>query len=178
MRIIAGSSRGRRLKTPKGDRIRPTSDRVRESLFSILGDLGDLHVIDGFAGTGALGLEALSRGARHATFIERDKKAQRLIAENIAICKVEARSTLVRGEFEEKILTRRTADLIFLDPPYDTASSRLLDAIATSGCLSEGGLVVLEQASREELLEARGWELEDERVYGETRLTFYRPTES
>ena len=149
MRVIAGRWKGRRLKTPKWEGLRPTSDKLRETLFNILAPRIDgARVIDGFAGTGALGLEALSRGAAHVTFIERDRRAAALIEENARMCGVEGGYTIVCSDF----LSWRGGeaggfDLILLDPPYDIGNVHdVLDRAA--GLLSEDGLLVLERATR------------------------------
>ena len=153
MRVIAGSLKGRQLKAPTWDGLRPTSDKLRETLFNILTPrIADARVLDGYAGTGALGIEALSRGAAHVTFVDRDRRAAALIAGNVAACGVERGYTIECGELVA-VLRRAPAgagfDLILLDPPYDIANTRdVLDAAA--GRLSRGGLVVLERATRRE----------------------------
>lgn len=152
MRIIAGDCKGRRLATPTWDGLRPTSDKLRETLFNILSPrVAAAQVLDGFAGTGALGLEALSRGAAHVTFVERDRRALTLIARNSAACRAEGRYTIVSGEVITVLRSGRGAhfDLVLLDPPYEYAATHdLLDAAAAR--LREGGLIVLERATRRE----------------------------
>jgi len=153
MRIIAGHFKGRRLKTLKGMALRPTSDKLRETLFNVLAPrIEGARVLDGFAGTGAIGLEALSRGAAHVTFVERNLGAATLIEENAAMCTVAGRYTIARGDFVTLVphLGRDGAfDLVLLDPPYDIANVRdVLDAAGR--VLAEGGLVVLERAARHE----------------------------
>ena len=146
MRIISGKFRGRRLECPKLV-TRPTLDRVREALFSILGDVSGLCVVDLYAGSGALGLEALSRGARHVTFVEQDRRAAALIRENVASCDATADYTVETGDVATLLRRHRAAfDLIWLDPPYDGDSSEALAAAA--GALAADGLVVLERATR------------------------------
>src|SRR6187399_3240375 len=151
MRVIAGSLKGRRLKTPDWEGLRPTSDKLRETLFNILAPRIDgARVLDGYAGTGALGIEALSRGAAHVTFIDRDRRATALIAANLTACEVEQGYTIECGEIVAA-LRRAPAgagfDLILLDPPYDIANMRdVLDVAA--GRLSADGLLVLERATR------------------------------
>lgn len=182
MRIIGGANRGLRL-TPvgKGDsaaHLRPTSDRVRESLFNVLegGKLGvsieGAHVLDLFAGTGALGLEALSRGATHVTFVESGKTALRLLQSNIEKMRREASVRVLKQDV--KRIGRNTGapvQLVFLDPPYgkglgDTA----LHAAVTGGWLADGALVVWEEQS--EVVPPPGFEQREARRYGETWLTF------
>ena len=155
MRVIAGRYKGRRLKPPTWEGLRPTSDKLREALFNILAPrIAGARVFDGYAGTGAVGIEALSRGAAHVTFAEQDRRASALIAANVAVCDGAADYTIETGDVAT-LLRRRTVkgrpaafDVIWLDPPYDSDSSDALDAAA--GALAPGGLVVLERASRRE----------------------------
>lgn len=152
MRVIAGRLKGRRLGAPTWEGLRPTSDRLRETLFNVLAPrIGGARVLDGYAGTGALGIEALSRGARHVTFVEHDRRAAALIARNLAACGVEGDYTIERGDVVSVL--RRSAgtgfDLILLDPPYDLANvETALEAAA--GALDARGLIVLERATRRE----------------------------
>jgi 16S rRNA (guanine966-N2)-methyltransferase len=178
MRVIAGDLKGRRLEAPTWEGLRPTSDKLRETLFNVLGPrVAGARVVDGFAGTGALGIEALSRGAAHVTFVERDPRALRLIASNLERCRVEAgRYAIIRGDFLSVAQARREgtrADLVLLDPPYDL--SGVEDAIAASGVLlGPAGLVVLEHARRRESPAAAGG-LSRVRVLtsGDSALSFY-----
>ena len=153
MRVIAGTFKGRRLKAPTWDGLRPTSDRLRETLFNIVAArLEGARVLDGYAGTGAVGIEALSRGAAHVSFVETNPRAAALIESNLALCGVERGYTIHRGDVAA-VLRRLPAgaefDLILLDPPYDADMvTPALEAAAAS--LSPGGLVVLERATRRE----------------------------
>ena len=149
MRVIAGRYKGRRLKTPTWDRLRPTSDRLRETLFNILaGRIPGARVLDGFAGTGAVGIEALSRGAAHVTFVERDPRAVALIEANLSGCGVEADYNVARGDLVTALRSERGVfEVILLDPPYDLHPiSPTLEAAAAH--LSADGLLVLERATR------------------------------
>src|SRR5438034_3952106 len=126
MRVIAGSLKGRRLKSPTWEGLRPTSDKLRETLFNVVGSrVVGARVIDGYAGTGAVGIEAISRGAAHVTFVESDRRAQALIAENLSACRIETGYTMVRSTAARAwaSLVADPAftpfDLILLDPPYD-----------------------------------------------------------
>jgi 16S rRNA (guanine966-N2)-methyltransferase len=152
MRIIAGEFKGRRLETPRWDGLRPTSDKLRETLFNILAPrVTGARVADGFAGTGAIGLEALSRGAVHVLFIERDRRAAALIGRNAAACRTEGRYTIEHGDVAAVLRRQPDAafDLILLDPPYDYADVHdVLDVSAAR--LAQGGLIVLERATRRE----------------------------
>jgi 16S rRNA (guanine966-N2)-methyltransferase len=152
VRVIAGQLKGRRLKAPTWEGLRPTSDKLRETVFNILAPrVAGARVLDGYAGTGALGIEALSRGAAHVTFVDRDRRAARLIAGNLAACGVTAGYTIECGDLGQ-VLSRQAGapfDLILLDPPYDIANlSAALEAAARY--LAPGGLVVLERATRRE----------------------------
>jgi 16S rRNA (guanine(966)-N(2))-methyltransferase RsmD len=153
MRVIAGTLKGRRLKVPTGDGLRPTSDKLRETLFNIVAArVGDAHVLDGYAGTGAVGIEALSRGARHVSFIESNPRAVALIEANLALCGVERGYTIHRGDVAS-VLRRLPAgasfDLILLDPPYD--ADTVMQALeAAAAALRPDGLIVLERATRRE----------------------------
>ncbi len=151
MRIIAGRLKGRRLAAPTWDGLRPTSDKLRETLFNILAPrVAGARLLDGYAGTGAIGIEALSRGAADVAFVERDRRAATLIARNLAACGVTEGYTIDCGDLVAVLERRRLEapfDLIVLDPPYDLANpGAALEASA--GCLAADGLLVLERASR------------------------------
>jgi len=179
MRIIAGKFRGRTLasvgKGDAGAHLRPTTDRVRESLFSMLsggrfGDpITDAHVLDFFAGTGALGLEALSRGAAHATLVDDGRKALSLIHENIAKCRAEADTTVVRRD-ATRLGAGTPHDLIFLDPPYGKGlGEKALSAATDGGWIASGALIVWEESA--EIIPPHGVELLESRRYGETVIS-------
>jgi 16S rRNA (guanine(966)-N(2))-methyltransferase RsmD len=151
LRVIAGEFKGRRLKTPKWDGVRPTSDKLRETLFNILATrIVGATVLDGYAGTGALGIEALSRGASHVTFVEKDRRAAALIEENAQMCGLKGGYTIANGDFlASRPRVAGSFDLILLDPPYDIGDVySVLDRAAS--LLSPDGLLVLERASRVE----------------------------
>ena len=174
MRIIAGRYKGRRLKAPHWDGLRPTSDKLRETLFNILAPrIEGARVLDGYAGTGAVGIEALSRGAAHVTFVERDRRARALIEENLAGCGVE-RDYTIRGEDVAAALSHERGgayDVILLDPPYDSATAGVLDAAARA--LIPGGLIVLERATRREPDEPSTLERVRDVKSGDSTLTFF-----
>ena len=177
MRIISGSARGRRLAAPKGDRVRPTTDRVRESLFSILGDVRGDVVVDGFAGTGALGCEALSRGAKECVFVDVHQASVALVRENVGRIDAKDRSRVLKGSFPKVVGgIAGEVDLVFLDPPYgkDALVGECFEAMAQASCVVEGTLVVLEQEVDDALPEHEGFACEDTRVYGRTRVTWWR----
>lgn len=154
MRIIAGELKGRRLKAPTWDGLRPTSDKLRETLFNLLAPrISGARVLDVFAGTGAVGLESLSRGAARVGFIEQDRRAAGLIAENVRLCGVENRCAIIRGRAEQALQHRLDDDpfdVVVLDPPYDFEPlAAVLDAAIRH--VAPGGLLVLEHAFRREL---------------------------
>ena len=178
MRIITGSARGTRLKTPAGDGTRPTADRTREALFSMLGArVYDAQVLDLFAGTGALGLEALSRGAECAVLVDRTTHA--VMEENIRRTKMANRAEIRRGDVYGQVAALadegRTFDLIFADPPYACGdNARVLAAVDAAALLSSDGLFVLEQGAGETVIEHSGrLSLVRERRYGAARVCFY-----
>lgn len=178
MRVIAGRFKGRRLKPPTWEGLRPTSDKLRETLFNILaGRIEGARVVDGFAGTGAVGIEAVSRGAAHVTFVDDDRRAAALTAANINVCGAGASVTIETGDVAT-VLRRHTAafDVIWLDPPYGHDSSEALEAAA--GALAPGGVVVLERATRREPpVPAALVRIRDVKS-GDSTLTFFARTDS
>ncbi len=180
MRIITGTARGCRLKTPKGMATRPTADRIKESLFNILGGrVYDAQVLDMFAGTGALGLEALSRGAEHGVFV--DKATSKLIAENAEHTHLADRAEILKGDvffaMQRFIAGGRMFDLIFCDPPYHLGlSQRALELIDSSSLLKPGGLLIIEHGKDEnEYPEVKSLEVIRNQAYGAvTQITIYQ----
>ena len=152
MRIVAGEYRGRALKSPTWDGLRPTSDRLRETLFNILGpSVRGARVLDRYAGTGAIGIEAISRGAASVTFVERDPRAVKLIAANLAALGVgdDAKPVIIRAGLADAVarLDGQVFDLIILDPPY--AHDAATEALTSAGALAAAGTrVVIEHAAR------------------------------
>jgi 16S rRNA (guanine966-N2)-methyltransferase len=176
MRVIAGRFKGRTLAGPKRARLRPTSDRLRETLFNILAPrLPGARLLDGYAGTGAVGIEALSRGAAHVVFVERDRQALALIRENLRRCGVTERYTIVSRDAREASAdpALQHFDIVFLDPPYDLPDvDRALDA--GRNVVAPGGLLVFEHAVRRDLPRAVGCLIERRQVRaGDSMLTFY-----
>jgi 16S rRNA (guanine966-N2)-methyltransferase len=171
VRVVAGSFKGRRLATPKGTRTRPTADRVREALFSMLGDVSGARVLDLYAGSGALGIEALSRGADGAVFVERDPRAVAAIERNLAAVGVDA--TVARQDVL-RFLARAegTFDLVFCDPPYDSAS-RLAGSLAERlpALTAEDARIVTESDKRNPL--QLPFPLLTDRTYGGTRIAIH-----
>lgn len=176
MRIIAGKAGGRRLVSPETRLIRPTPDRAREAVFSILGDVRGAIVVDGFAGTGALGCEAISRGAEACYFIDSRDEAIAIIEENLEVIDARKQGIVLKGDFASQLLMiDEDPDLWLLDPPYNKGlGEAALEAMASAACVTDRALVVLEQEENEPLPDVDGFELEDQRVYGRTRVSFWR----
>jgi 16S rRNA (guanine966-N2)-methyltransferase len=181
MRVIAGRFGGRRLMAPRGRAPRPTSDRVREALFSMLGDLEGAVVLDLFAGTGALGIEALSRGAAKAVFVEREQAALAVLGSNLQTLglgeeQAEVRGGEALGALRAARARGETYDLVFVDPPYGRARE-LGDAVAVElpGLLEPGGRVVVESSRRSPV--ALPLTVVGQRTYGDTTITIHRQPE-
>lgn len=182
MRIVGGEFRGRTLAAPRSDAIRPTSDRTRESLFNILAHaypeaLDGGRVLDLFAGTGAVGLEALSRGARAALFVEQGVEGRGLLHSNIEALGVIGRAKIFRRDATALggVGTMEPFGLLFADPPYGKGlGERALDAAARGGWLVDGALAILEERADIQPAAIDGFALLDERGFGDTRMHFYR----
>jgi len=182
MRITGGRLRGRRLASFKGLEIRPTSDRVREAIFDLLGHhLAGEKVLDLFAGTGSLGIEALSRGAARALFIDRSPKARELIVKNLQLCGLESQAAVLlkdlsKGFPRKHRLLEEKMDLVFVDPPYRMGMLLpVLEELCSLGILGSPATLVA-QSEQKEVLPPRVSSLEmvKSRIYGETRITLYR----
>lgn len=181
MRVIAGSARGRQLLAPKSLRVRPTADRVKEALFSILvsrlGELSGMRVLDVFAGTGNLGIEALSRGAEYALFIDSHRESAEIIRRNLELTRFTEQGKIVVQEAAAalKWLARGEAPfhLVFLDPPYSEGhTQRLLEILSTSPLIDTGSTVVAEFSAKEDVPTSFGRLVESERrIYGDTALS-------
>lgn len=185
MRIVAGKHRGRPLMAPAGNAVRPTSDRARESVFNILVHgipdfaIEGASVVDVFAGTGALGLEALSRGARHATFVDSDPAALHVVRQNAARLGEWRAVTLLRLDAVRlpppALAVKAPCRLAFLDPPYgQNLVPPALAGLASKGWLEKGAVVVAEIGAQEPFEPPKGFALVDERTYGAARLVFLR----
>lgn len=187
MRIIAGSRRGRVLAAPAGPATRPTADRVRQALFDMLlhapwgghALLADAHVLDAFAGTGALGLEALSRGAAHATFFETDRMALAALRANIRTCRWEQECTVLARDVTRTPQAPRPASLLFLDPPYHkNLVPQTMTALHAAGWVAPGALAVVETARDEahpyDPAEGAHPTLLAERQHGAARLSIWQ----
>ncbi|SIO03651.1 16S rRNA (guanine966-N2)-methyltransferase [Parasphingorhabdus marina DSM 22363] len=179
MRIIAGDWRGRNIVAPKGDTTRPTADRTRERLFSMLtsrlGDFADLQVLDLFSGSGALGLEALSRGAAHCTFVEQDREALAALEKNITTLDAATRSDVRIGSVLALGPARQAYDLVLMDPPYQTgAASVALDKLGRLGWFAPSAWIAIETSRREDVA-VKGFLTDVVRDSGKARLTLVRP---
>jgi 16S rRNA (guanine966-N2)-methyltransferase len=183
MRIVGGKFKGHHLTTPADQSTRPTADRVREAVFNILAhgfaglDLEGARVLDLFAGTGALGFEALSRGARHCQFVDESTEARGLVRTNadklgvIGQCKIWRRDATDLGP----CAPLPKFDLIFADPPYGKGlGEKALHSLVQGEWISDGGIIVLEEAEKAAVAEVAGLTLIDEREYGDTKVRFYR----
>lgn len=177
MRVIAGRAKGRRLKSPPGPGVRPMTDRVREAVFSSLAaEVPGARVLDLYAGTGSLGLEALSRGAASAVFVERDRSVLETLRSNIDRVGLGGRAS---GSAAERFLAgaspRDAYDLVFFDPPYRLPDEEAAGALAAAGrLLAPGGALVVHRRAGGSVLQAAGLTLEDDRTYGSARILRYR----
>ena len=179
MRVITGIAKGRRLITLEGEDIRPTADKVKGAIFnSIQFDIEGRCVLDLFAGSGQLGIEALSRGADKAVFIDLSRKAIQVVTENLEHCNLKEKATVFNGDSLSYLkTTREKFDIIFIDPPYNKQLSAKALPLALN-VLNEGGIIVCETAHDEELPEAIGnYVVVKSDRYSQTRLTIYRYTD-
>ena len=178
MRIIAGEWRGRKLVAPAGRETRPTADRTRETLFSMLasrlGSFEGLRVADLYAGSGALGLEALSRGADHATFVENERAAIKAIEANVATLGA-IRKIEVRPMSAARLPSNEAFDLILADPPYAASSgSSVAEGVAKAGWLAAGGWMAVETQKGDPITAPDGWEIDATRDVGRAHLTLLK----
>jgi len=178
MRIITGKFKSRRLISPPTASTRPTSDRARESIFNIINILDndflqEAVVLDAFAGSGALGLEALSRGARHVTFMERNPQTAQIIKENIAAFQSESQCTLIIGDVTKPPKAPHPMNLVFLDPPYDQLiEEACLTVLHNQGWINEKSLIILETSAKRELKLPPNAAVIDQRRYGAALISF------
>jgi 16S rRNA (guanine966-N2)-methyltransferase len=177
MRVVAGTLRGRPIVAPEGEGTRPTTDRAREATFNSLVSLGaveDAKVIDLFAGSGAMGIEALSRGAASCAFLERDRKALDSIRHNIKTLQLADNTTVVSGDVMTNVVALRNVDLVLADPPYDF--DRWVDLLTVLNLvIAPGGVVVTE--SGREIQPPEGWEAIRSRRYGRAWVAFLQRTD-
>lgn len=189
MRIVAGKHKGRTISAAEGDHIRPTSDRARQALFNILEHRGwgpggaspvaGARVLDAFCGTGALGLEALSRGAAHATFLDKSRVALAVCRANVNALGEASNSAILQGDALHPVRPGQPCGLAFLDPPYrEGMAGPALTALTAAGWLTEDALCVVETAAKEDLEPVAGFEPLDERRYGAAKITILKRTPS
>ena len=183
MRIVGGKHRGRKLLAPEGSVVRPTSERAREALFDILAHgrlsdgpaYADAQVLDAFAGTGAFGLEALSRGARRVTFMEKDRSVRALLQENITALGETQQAAILAADATKPPRASGPCTLAVLDPPYrEDLAAPALAGLAKNGWLAENALVIIELATREDLTPPEGFTPIEERRYGAAKFVFLR----
>ncbi len=185
MRIVGGKHRGRKLAAPQDERVRPTSDRAREALFNILergrfavggaSPLIEARVVDLFCGTGALGLEALSRGAAYAVLIDSDAEALKAARVNVRALAETSRVMLRQADATQPGLAPGPCRIAFLDPPYRSGlAAPALTALATGGWLEPGAIAVVEMEARDDFMPPAGFAGVDERRYGRAKLVFLR----
>ncbi len=182
MRIVGGKFRGKALAGPSSDATRPTSDRVRESIFNILAHgvahftFEDARVMDLFAGTGALGLEAISRGAKFCLFVEVDAQARGVIRTNAEVCNVTGQCKIWRRDATDlgPAAPQSPYNLVFADPPYGKGlGEKALMSLVAGGWLAEGAVVVLEEAEKTQIASIDGLAVLDHRVYGDTQVRIF-----
>jgi 16S rRNA (guanine966-N2)-methyltransferase len=186
MRIVGGKYRGKKLIVPGDNRVRPTSERTREALFNILAHQNDYRtehgpmptdarVLDIFAGTGALGIEALSRGADHVTFIDNNRDSLDLIKHNIQQIKVQEQADILNRDGAHPGHTAKTYDLVLMDAPYRLALTEpCLQALSDNNWITEQSVIVVELAAKEKIEVPEAYKILDDRKYGAARLLFLR----
>ena len=180
MRVIAGTARSLRLKTPEGMDTRPTTDRIKETLFNMLQPcLSGAVFVDLFSGSGGIGIEALSRGARHAYFVENEKKALSCILENLQFTHLADQATVLKTDVLSALygIHEKEADVIFMDPPYDCGhENRVFAVLRDLPWVTEDTLIVLETSLQSDIswMEEMGFSLEKEKRYKTNRHLFYR----
>ncbi len=185
MRVIAGTARSMPLRTLKGTDIRPTTDKTKETLFNIMQfRIPGCRFLDLFAGTGAIGIEALSRGASAAFFVEKDRRAHSLIAENLAYTKTDARAKLIRGDVLQvlaQLEREEPFDIIFMDPPFDQGLEKdVLTYLSDSGIPAPGGLIIAEASAGTDFsyLPDLGYEVVKRKLYTHSSHIFLRKKEN
>lgn len=184
MRVISGKARGLKLNAPKNDDVRPTTDRVKESLFNMINSyMMESEILDLFAGTGSLGIECLSRGADRCVFVDSSKESIGIIKANIKKARVEAESTVLNSDFKSAIkslsLKNQSFDVIFMDPPYyKNMFSEALSGVDQYNLLKEEGIIIVEHDTKDEFPDSIGrlYKSKDKK-YGNTTITFYKMEE-
>ena len=184
MRVIAGAAKGHKLQTIEGLNTRPTTDRFKEPLFNIIAfDLPESRFLDLFSGSGAIGIEALSRGADTAVFVEQAAECQKVIAENLTHTKLMERARLIKSDvltgLAQLSAEKATFDIIFMDPPYAAGLAEpTLEKIVSGGLLAPEGMVIVERSAQIPLAPIKGLYVDREKNYKTPVITFLRPEES
>ncbi len=177
MRVIAGKCRSLNLKTPKGLNTRPTQDRIKETLFNMIqNDLGDCVFVDVFAGSGGIGIEALSRGARHCYFIDNNKEAVECITENLKFTKLFNDATILKNDYiaSLSLINEKEVDIVFMDPPYEAGyEGALFDTLYNKPYITENTLIILE-ASLNKDFSFEGFDIIKEKRYKTNKHIFFR----
>jgi 16S rRNA (guanine966-N2)-methyltransferase len=180
MRIVGGSARGRKLYIPDASPVRPTSERIKEALFNIIDPVDGKCFLDLFAGTGNVGLEALSRGAAKAVFVEKDRILAGAIVKNVVSCRFSQMAEILRADFNRALgtLAERfdSFDILFADPPYEAGCvGTVIAALEGGRLLAADGLLVVQHSFREAVRDGQtGIVMTDQRSYGDTRLSFFQ----
>ena len=181
MRVISGKARGLKLDTPKNQDVRPTTDRVKESLFNMISSyIMDSNILDLFAGTGSLGIECLSRGAKNCVFVDKSKDSINIVRSNVKKARVENESTILNVDFKDAVKKLSTQnqkfDVIFMDPPYyENMFIECLKSIDEFNLLDEDGIIVVEHDTKDLFEDSIGrLNKSREKKYGNTTLTFYK----
>ncbi len=181
MRVITGTARGRKLKLPKGMDIRPTTDMVKESVFNIIQDrVPESRMLDLFAGTGQMGIEALSRGAREVVFVDMSPVAIKLVKENLTLSGLSDRGKVIRGDSLTYLKRGEKFDIVFIDPPYETdLLEKALESVAAFDILNKNGIIICECKKEKEIPQPSCWDfVKKEYIYGRIKLTtFVKPGE-
>lgn len=178
MRVIAGNCRSLPLVTPQGEDTRPTTDRIKETLFNMIqGDIPDCVFYDFYAGSGGIGIEALSRGAKHAYFVENNKQALECIKKNLNFTKLADKSTVISRDILSAIpFISEKADIIFMDPPYQLGNEALVcQMLKQSGCLKEDTLIIIEAVKDKDFsdISALGFSVMKEKIYKTNKHVFF-----
>lgn len=186
MRIVSGTNKGKKLYAPEGDKVRPTSDKIKESIFNIIGPLNeDARVLELFAGSGGVGIEFLARGAKHCTFVDKSRKSLSYVRKNLDSCNFNDRSKIIMNDYEKAIVdlskNGEKFDYIFADPPYElNLSNSIFNKVIEFDILKFGGLLIIESDKSEKTIDntyASVVELR-EKIYGRTRISFIRHLEA
>lgn len=185
MRIISGINKGKKLYAPEGHKVRPTSDKIKESIFNIIGPINkDAIILDLFAGSGNVGIEFLARGAKHCTFVDISRKNLRYVKKNLDSCNFEDRAKVIMGDYEKVMAdlgrAKEKFDYIFADPPYElNLSKNIIDKVFEYNILNKRGLLIIERDKSEKTIDNTNTSMVEyrEKIYGRTIISFIRHLE-